>query len=61
MTDKKRVYMSAAEDGKDYMRHDEVYSGHYRCPHCHKENIYHWFKYCPDCGIRLYWKNKWKL
>ena len=36
------------EDGMD-----EVYEMWFRCPRCNDEYILKWFKYCPNCGIKL--------
>lgn len=36
---------------------DERYGMYYKCPNCQEENIALGYNYCPDCGIRLDWKD----
>ncbi len=34
---------------------DEWYCMWYECVHCSSTSIASSFKYCPDCGKKLYW------
>ena len=36
---------------------DEVYCVWYKCNKCKTKDIMKQFKYCPECGSKIDWKN----
>ena len=36
---------------------EEIYEDIYKCPVC-SSDLFSYFKFCPDCGIRLRWSKE---
>ena len=39
-----------------YTGWDEWDCPFYRCPKCEEASIVMYFRYCPDCGVKLEWQ-----
>lgn len=46
----KMLRYSQKEADKHY---DEMRGTLYKCPQCSSSSIYEWFKYCPNCGVKI--------
>ena len=43
----------AAIEKKQFVCNDEWYGAIFECKNCSATSIMNWFRFCPECGIRL--------
>jgi len=41
---------------KCYITTDEIYENIFKCPECWSQGLIQEHKFCPYCGIRIYWR-----